>query len=303
VRITQGILTNSMLRNLNQSYTRLGSLQDQLATGKKITKPSDDPVVAMRGISYRGDLNNIEQYKRNIDEVNNYLDSTDIALDQATSALQRMRELTVQASNGVYTDDERANIAKEISQLREQLIDIGNSKVSGKYIFNGTQTTTPPLDRNNPGNPGANIDGATISIEVFDGVQIQSNTNGKALFGDNSATGGANLFGDITALIDDLNKAATAPGATIDSYLTKLDQNINSIVSARADVGARQNRVDLMESRLGNQEVFASRILSNNEDADIERVITDLKIQETVHRAALGVGARIVQPSLLDFLR
>jgi flagellar hook-associated protein 3 FlgL len=303
MRITQGILTNSMLRNLNNSYNRLDSIQNQLATGKKITKPSDDPVVAMRGISYRGDLNNIEQYQRNIAEVNNFLDSTDVALDQATSAIQRIRELTVNASNGVYTDAERKSIAAEINQLREQLIDVGNSKLSGKYIFNGTSTTTPPLDKNNPTNPGANINANSISIEVFDGVQIPVNANAKGLFGDNSATGGTNLFGDISALIDDLTGTAGAPGNDIDSYLTKLDVNLNNIISTRSDVGARQNRVELMEERLSSQEVFSSRILSDNEDANIEKVITDLTTQESVHRAALGVGARIIQPSLLDFLR
>ncbi|WP_246942746.1 flagellar hook-associated protein FlgL [Bacillus pinisoli] len=303
MRITQGILTNSMLRNLNQSFNRLDAIQNQLATGKKITKPSDDPVVAMRGISFRGDLNNIEQYQRNIAEVNNFLDSTDVALDQATSALQRIRELTVNASNGVYTNDERKSIAAEINQLREQLIDVGNSKVAGKYIFNGTSTTSPPLDKTNPNNPAANINTNPLSIEVFDGVQLQVNANAQGLFGDNSATGGTNLFGDISALIDDLNNAAGTPGNSIDSYLAKLDANINNIVSTRADVGARKNRVELMEERLMTQEVFSTRILSDNEDADLERVITDLTTQESVHRAALGVGARIVQPSLLDFLR
>jgi flagellar hook-associated protein 3 FlgL len=303
MRITQGILTNSMLRNLNNSYNRLDSIQNQLATGKKITKPSEDPVVAMRGISYRGDLNNIEQYQRNIAEVNNFLDSTDVALDQATGALQRIRELTVAASNGVNTDDEKKNIAMEISQLREQLIDVGNSKLAGKFIFNGTSTTTPPLDKTNPQNPGANINETAISIEVFDGVQIQVNSNAKGIFGDNSATGGTNLFGDISNLINDLNGDAGAPGNAIDSYLAKLDANINKMVSTRADIGARQNRVELMEERLGSQEVFSSRILSDNEDASIEKVITDLTTQESVHRAALGVGARIIQPSLLDFLR
>jgi flagellar hook-associated protein 3 FlgL len=303
MRITQGILTNSMLRNLNNSYNRLDSIQNQLATGKKITKPSDDPVVAMRGISYRGDLNNIEQYKRNINEVNNFLDSTDVALEQATSALQRIRELTVNASNGVYTDNERKSIALEINQLREQLIDVGNSKLAGKYIFNGTSTTTPPLDKNNPQVPGANINSTPLSMEVFDGVQLQVNANGESLFGDNSADGGTNLFGDLSALIDDLNNAAGAPGNVISSYLTKLDANLNNIVSTRADIGAKQNRVELMEDRLSKQEVFSTRILSNNEDADIEKVITDLTTQESVHRAALGVGARIIQPSLLDFLR
>jgi flagellar hook-associated protein 3 FlgL len=304
MRVTQSMLTNNMLRNLSASFQRMGKYQDQLATGKKITRPSDDPVVAMRGMGYRTDLGMIKQFQRNIGEVHNWLDSTDSALDQATNVLQRIRELVVQASNGVNTKDELNNIAMEISQLREQLIDIGNSKVGGRYIFNGVNTMTPPLDKSNPSDPASGgINNDPFLIEVFDGVKMQANTDGQKIFGDNSGTGGTNLFGDLEDLLLDLTSGAGAPGNSISSYLDKIQNNINNVLAVRADIGARQNRVELMESRLEQQEVFASRILSENEDADIERVITDLKMQESVHRAALGVGARIIQPTLLDFLR
>ena len=99
----------------------------------------------------------------------------------------------------------------------------------------------------------------------------------------------------------DPNNSSVKPD--IASFLGKLDTHMDNIVNARAELGARQNRIELMEDRIDFQEVTAKRMLSDNEDADIEQVITDLTSQESVHRAALSVGARIIQPSLMDFLR
>lgn len=288
MRVTQSMLSNNMLRNLSNSYTRLSKLQDQLSTQKKITRPSDDPVVAMLGLSYRTEVNRVEQYQRNIGEVRNWVDTTDEALDQAVQALQRIRELTVQASNGTYEASQRSFIAKEIEQLKEHLRDIGNTEVGGKYIFNGTKTNVRP--------DGVFADG-DIEIEVFNGIKIKVNTIGKDLFADMFENTGV-----LDRLINDLNDP-NVQDEDISKYIDEVQGVIDRFLAERANIGARQNRVELMEDRLGHQEVISKRILSENEDVDIEKVIVELTTQESIHRAALSVGARIIQPTLVDFLR
>src|SRR5690606_26090477 len=146
MRITQSMLTNNMLRNLSNSYERLGIYQDQLNTQKKITKPSDDPVVAIKGMRYRTDLNEIEQFQRNISEAYTWMEASDDAMDKMTQALQRVRELTVQGSTGTNGPDEKAKIAVEIEQLKEHIATIANTKIGNKYIFNGSNTTDAPID-------------------------------------------------------------------------------------------------------------------------------------------------------------
>jgi flagellar hook-associated protein 3 FlgL len=281
------MLSNNMLRNLSNSYSRLDKLQDQISTQKKFTKPSDDPVAAMMGMNYRTDLNRVQQYTRNIGEVRNWIDSTDDALDKGVLALQRIRELTVQASNGTLEGDQRKAIAEEVKQLKEHLQNIGDTQVGGKYIFNGNQTNVRPSEA------GTYASGS-IELEVFSGIKIQVNTEGSALFGDMLGA-----EGDIQKLITALETNDPAIG----DMLEKVDKNIDNFLSARALIGAKQNRVDLMEDRLSQQEVFSTRILSNNEDIDMEKAIIELTTQESVHRAALSVGARIIQPTLTDFLR
>ncbi|MBA2871317.1 flagellar hook-associated protein 3 FlgL [Anoxybacillus calidus] len=303
MRVTQGMLTGNMLRNLSASYARLGKYQDQLATGKKINRPSDDPVIAMKGMIYRTNLTEVEQYKRNFSEAYSWIENSDAALDKATQALQRIRELVVQASSDTYEASQRESIAQEIQQLTDHLVSIANTKVGDKYIFNGTDTLIQPVDLNvvPPKLPST----GEVKIELSKGIYISVNVDPTKVFNyDNTATtaNGNGLFSDLKFLNNDLNDA-TKSGKDINQYLGYIDKHINSLLSARAELGARLNRVELMEERIDQQEVIANRILSDNEDADIERVITDLKTQESVHRAALGVGARIIQPTLLDFLR
>ncbi|MFD5850699.1 flagellar hook-associated protein FlgL [Cytobacillus pseudoceanisediminis] len=286
MRVTQSMLSNNMLRNLSNSYSRLDKLQDQISTQKKFTKPSDDPVAAMMGMNYRTDLNRIHQYTRNIGEVRNWVDSTDDALDKGVLALQRIRELTLQASNGTLEGDQRKAVAEEVKQLKEHLQNIGDTQVGGKYIFNGNQTNVRPSE--------SGFQSGTIELEVFSGIKIPVNTEGKALFGDMLSDDG-----DIQKLITALESNDPAVGDMLES----IDKDIDNFLSARAQIGAKQNRVDLMEDRLSQQEVFSTRILSDNEDIDMEKAIIDLTTQESIHRAALSVGARIIQPTLTDFLR
>lgn len=292
MRVTQSMLSNNFLKNLNTSYAKMGKIQDQIASQKKINRPSDDPVIAMKGIGYRTNLQEVEQYKRNFSEAHNWIDNSDSALDEATQAMQRIREITTEAANGTLTDDQRANIAKEVSQLKDHLADIANTKVGNKYIFNGTDTTNKPVDLSqNP--PQVSTNTNPVKIELSKGVYIQVNSDSNKVFS-------KQFFDDLTSLENDLNSNNPT---NLDQYLSKLDSHIDNIVNERATIGARSNRIDLMEDRVGQQEVSATKMMSDNEDADMDKVITDLVNQESVQRAALGIGARIIQPTLLDFLR
>ncbi|MFJ7858078.1 flagellar hook-associated protein FlgL [Peribacillus sp. NPDC097206] len=292
MRVTQSMLTNNMLTNLSSSYEKLGKLQEQVSSQKKFSKPSDDPVAAMMGMGYRTNLNQIQQYKSNISEAENWINSTDDAITEAVSALQRIRELTVQGSNGTYEGKQLENIAEEVEQLNKHIISIGDTQIGGKYIFNGQNTNVKPSAS---ADANGNITYGTepINLEVFSGISIQINTDGSNMFGKALGENGS---------IQKTIKALTENG-DVGAMLGELDKTIDSFLSIQAQVGARQNRIELMTDRLSQQEVFATEILSKNEDVDIEKAIMNLTTQESVHSASLSIGAKIMQPSLLDFLR
>ncbi len=301
MRVTQSMLTSNSMRNLSSSYARMGQLQDQLATGKKITKPSDDPVVAMKGMFYRSNLTGIEQYKRNLSELYLWMDNSEAGIDQANQGLQRVRELTIQGKNGSLSDEDRKAVAAEIEQIKNDLVGVAETKVAGRYIFHGTDVGNSPMKDGSPADGSSpkvadNLTSGIIdgyNIEVSQGVSLKANVNP------------ANVFSQkLFDTVQNIQKALESGDASgLDTELGNLDGVMETLSAERSELGARYNRLEMVDDRLAQQEVTSNRILSDNEDADIERVITDLKTQESVHRAALSVGARIIQPTLMDFLR
>lgn len=287
------MLSNNLLRNLTSSSGQMNKYMDQLYTGKKITKPSDDPMIAMKGVSYRSELARIEQFERNSSEANSWLDNTDASIDQANHAMQRLRELAVKASNGTNSKDEYQSIVQEAKQLKEHLVEIANTNVNGKYIFNGTNSDTAPVTTNENGDITADFADDDVLIEVSNGITVKANINGSTVFGENGG-----LFKAVDNFINRLDSEED-----IEKSIGELDTSIESIVDSRAEIGARMNRLELVENRLADQKIVTTKTLSDNEDVDFAEAITNLITQESLHRAALSAGSRIIQPSLVDFLR
>lgn len=304
MRVTQSMLSNNMLLNLNNSYGKMSKLQDQITSGSKITRPSDDPVVAVKGMGYRRDLGKVEQYTRNMNEVNNWLDTSDESLNQVGEQMKKVRELVIQAANDTNTPDERAKIKSEIDQIQKQLQDVANTKIGDRYIFSGTKTGQPLFINGTLNN--ANVNSEDVKIEVYEGIEMKVNTAGVDLFKSVD-----DMMSKISGLLDP-NRIPLATSEEISSTLGGVTSNSttddittmhNKILEAQADVGARQNRVELMENRLSIREISVTKQLSNNEDVDYSKAITEMVTSESIHQAALSVGAKIIQQSLVDFIR
>lgn len=315
MRVTQSMLSNNMLLNLNNSYGKMSKLQDQITSGSKITRPSDDPVIAVKGMGYRRDLGQVEQYTRNMNEVNNWIDTTDESLNQVGEQMKRVRELVIQAANDTNTADDRAKIKTEIDQIRQQIQDVGNTKIADRYIFSGTNTSKPLFVEATPPNsdgikiinPDINAPNGDVEIEVYDGIQMKVNTPGAELFQNID-----DMMGKISDLLDPNRAGGPATGEEIGNALGGVAEQSkgdditamhNKILEAQADVGARQNRVELMENRLSIREVSVTKQMSDNEDVDYAKAITEMITQNSIHQAALSVGAQIIQQTLVDFIR
>ncbi|PID05005.1 MULTISPECIES: flagellar hook-associated protein FlgL [unclassified Sporosarcina] len=296
MRVTQSMLSQNMLRNLSSSYNNMGKLQEQLNTGKKVTRPSDDPVVVMKGMGYGMQVDKVEQFQKNMGEVNNWLDSSDDALDGVGQVLHRLKELATNASNtGTMTETDRKAIETEIGQLREHLQDMANTKVGDKHIFSGSMTDQPLFNKDKGTFEDGDSFSKNVEIEVFDGISLRVSTDV------------SKMFKDIDTMLDKVKDltatGSTATGESFGKLINDIDSHMDVVLSKRADVGARSNRAELMHNRLEMQEGAAKKQRSQNEDVDYEKTITDLITSESIHRATLSVGARIMQPSLMDFLR
>jgi flagellar hook-associated protein 3 FlgL len=201
----------------------------------------------------------------------------------------------VASGNGGLGADSLQAMAEEIAEIKDHLGNVANQTVGGRYIFAGTDTLTPPYDA--AAGKFTNTNSSEILLEVNKGIRLPINVVGQTVF-NKAGSDGQNVFDLLQSVVDDLNN-----GTPVNGKLGNIDEQIDNLLAERATVGARVNRIELVQGRLQNEELNVTKLLSDNEDADVAQVITELKMQENVHRAALGAGSRIIQPTLLDFLR
>ncbi len=340
MRITNNMLIKNMMSNLNSNLNRMDKVQKQLSSGKKFSLPSDDPIGVSKSLKLHTDVSKIEQYKRNLNDAKSWLEITEDSIAQVGEVLQRARELTVQGSNGTNSEGDLKAISAEIGQLKDELVKVANTTYAGRSIFTGFKTNAPLLDDDGnykltnlelgagtfSDNKLSDDEISTYNVGVADTVVI--NTVGISIFGkvdgpmddgnfdatevngysvdktndtsDNSTADKSYLI----AMFDELENAMdTSDTDTIKGSLDRIDNVMENLLSVRAEIGAKENRLELTENRLEEQTVNFTELLSNNEDVDMSEVIMDLKIEENVYRASLSAGAKIIQPSLLDFLR
>ncbi|NLX64567.1 MAG: flagellar hook-associated protein FlgL [Clostridiaceae bacterium] len=303
MRITNNMLINNMMYNLSSNLLRTQKYLNQLATGKKISLPSDDPIVASKALKLRTDVAEISQFKRNTDDALNWMDITEATLSQMTELLHRAKELTVQAANGTNTDEDVFKIREEMAELKTQLISLANATYAGRYIFSGYKTDKPLL--NEDGTFNIDVDNSEqIKFEIGIGDEININVPGSDLFNRTVTTATA---GSKSEFIDTFDKILSALEADdkdqLSSLLGDLDDELNNLLRVRAGLGARMNRVELTAGRLEDDYINFTRLMSKNEDVDIAEAIMNLQNEENVYRASLATGARVIQPSLVDFLK
>ncbi|MGO4269127.1 flagellar hook-associated protein FlgL [Paenibacillus sp. TAF58] len=290
------MMNTQLLTNLNSNLKRLDNLQNQLATGRQINKPSDDPVGISFSMRYRSEISSNDQYQKNADSASSWLDYSDTILNQAGDVIHRVRELAVQGANGTNPPEALDAINSEMKQLYGQLVQIGNSQFNGKYVFNGQTTDVKPYTEATADKDFT--DTGDIQFEVGVGSKLAVNITGDAVFG--SPASPDNAFAVIKKIMDNLS-SGNYQG--VSDSIGLLDSRTDTFLEKRADIGAKQNRIDLTTNRLKDTGVNITSLLSKTEDADMAKVITQLKTDENVYEASLSTGSKIIRPSLLDFLK
>ncbi|NLN41114.1 MAG: flagellar hook-associated protein FlgL [Clostridiales bacterium] len=317
MRVTNSMMISQLMKNLNRNLKRIENHQYQLATGKKIVKPSQDPVGNTRSLQARTELSKIEQYIKNVEDAKAWLVEAETALDEINSLIVRAYELTVDAANDSKTPEDRQAIAKEIDQLMKQLLEAANSSYAGRSVFGGYNTAEKPFEvreidgqmfllyngeeianlSDPDSQPDVNVVLEKIEFEVGAGVKMDIATPGPEVLG----TGNDNLYAVFYGLFQALNDGTNTD--RISEYIGKLQDQQQHILSQLAEVGGKTNRLDLIKTRLEADELNYTSIKSHVEDVDHEKVIMEFMMAEIVYRSSLAVGARIIQPTLVDFLR
>ncbi|WP_378950666.1 flagellar hook-associated protein FlgL [Pelosinus sp. sgz500959] len=302
MRITNNTMTYNFLNSLTKNLEKESKIQEQLADGKIIHRPSDDPIKAVRSLRNNTSLSVNTQYTQNAKDAQSWMQTTDGAMSDLSSIMTSIKEKVVQASNG--TNDQQAvqAIGTDIDGLINQIVNIGNTKIGDRYIFAGQKDKTTPFVRSGD---VVTYDGDLnkISMPLQPGMvspnQDSVNLTGKDVFG----SGGTEILNNLLEIKQHLMSGTSADQQWLSSTgLANLDTDHASILQAQTALGSRMSMYEMAGNMLEGNNTIITQDLASNEDLDIPKAVTDLKTSETVYQTALQAAAKIMQVSLADFL-
>jgi flagellar hook-associated protein 3 FlgL len=298
MRITQKAISQTALQGLNRNLTQLGKLQEQLTSGKVVSRPSDSPTAVNRSMQIRKDQAATAQHARNISDAQSWMETTDTALTSMVAQVRRVRDLTVQAANdGAMTTEARTAISAEVAALRDSLLGLANENVDGRPVFGGATSGTKAYEADGTWVGVGSADGTgvvPIKRRISNDEQVRIDTTGPEAFG----PPGSDLFTVVGKIAADVGA-----GVSVQDDLTDLDAAIDRLLTAASTVGARAARVDNAAQVNTDRSLALKKQLTNVEDVDLPKTIMQLQFQQTGYQAALQATAQVIQPSLADFLR
>jgi flagellar hook-associated protein 3 FlgL len=292
-RVTESSIHTRVLANLQRSIQRGEKIQEQLSSGKQINRPSDSPNGTMQSMQLRGETRANAQYMRSADDGTGWLGSLDGTLNSASTLVQRARSLTVQGLNaGAGSSESRAALSTELDQIRTSMIGYANTTYLGRPVFGGT--TTQPVAYDAGGTFVGNTDPVNRTIGPNSSIRVDADAT-KA-FGSGA--------GSVFAVLDDISKALTNNDMdAVSAGMKSLDAAADNLKNTLSDVGARYNRVSQMKQSAQDRLLDVTAQLSEVEDVDLPKTIMEMQLQQTSYQAALAASAKVIQPSLIDFLR
>lgn len=292
-RVTESSIHTRVLSNLQRNIAKGQKIQEQLSSGKQINRPSDSPTGTVTSMQLRGESRATQQYSRNADDGLGWLSTLDSTLTSASSLVNRARDLTVQGlSSGSSTAQSNDALASEIDQIKSSLIGYANTKYLDRPVFGGTTSGDTAYD-----GTGSYIgDTGQTTRTVGANVKIRVDANGPDAFG----AGETQLFTVLQNISDNIRSGDTD---ALDDNLKKLDTAGDLLKNTLSDIGARYNRVTQMKQSAQDRLLSVTSQLSDVEDVDLPKAIMDMQLQQTSYQAALAASAKVIQPSLIDFLR
>jgi flagellar hook-associated protein 3 FlgL len=292
-RVTESSIHTAVLANLQRSIQKGQKIQEQLSSGKQINRPSDSPTGTVTAMQLRGDVRVSQQYSRNADDGMGWLNTIDSTLTNTSTLVNRVRDLTVQGlSSGSNDAQSNQALAVEVDQIKQSLIGYSNTQYLGRPIFGGTTTGETAYDAT-----GAYVgDAGQTTRTVGQNSKVRVDATGPEAFG----TGDTQLFTVLQGISDSIR---SGDSDALNANLKKLDTASDLMKNTLSDVGARYNRIDQMKQSAQDRLLSVTSQLSDVEDVDLPKTIMDMQLQQTAYQAALAASAKVIQPSLIDYLR
>lgn len=299
MRISTQTFFDNGAQRITDAQASLSRTQQQIASGRRILSPSDDPVAAARALVVTQSQALNTQYGTNRGYAKDALTSIDGTLASVTNLIQDVRTTAISAGNGLLNDAERASMATELQGRLDQLIGLANATDGqGNYLFSGFQTATPPFVQT-AGGVQYQGDQGQRQIQVDAARKMTVGVPGQAIF----QGGGQDLFKTLNDLITQLNTPGTAGlSAALNTATGNLDLALNNVSSVRAAVGTRMQELDSLDSAGADKGLQYSQTLSTLQDVDYTQAVTELSKQQLTLEAAQKSFAQTSSLSLFQYL-
>lgn len=306
MRITPAMISTQVAADLDRTLSAMTKQQELISSGRRMASPSDDPAAAAQALVTRSRQAAIDQYQKNIANARDALGTADSTVRSVVEVLTRVRELGVQGANDTNDALSRQATASEVNQSLESLVALANSRgPRGAAVFGGQETVADPytVTRDSNGNITAvtvnprGIDGST-PVEVGENLTVPTSLSGTTVFG--APTDTTYAFNVLIRLRDALN---TNDAATVQGSLNDLGALVDRATLSSTDVGTRLGWLDTLDQRSQDQSVVQAGALSRLEDLDLVQAIQTLQALQTAYNNGIGSGAKLLQQSLLDFLK
>jgi flagellar hook-associated protein 3 FlgL len=303
MRVTQNITASTFISYIHQHAENLLKTQQQIASQKRINKSSDDPIGMGQVLGYRTNLATTDQYQQNIGLGVTRLEFSEVTLDLISDLVDTTRRLAADYSGSTLSVATRQSLALQVKDLYDQVMQLANSKLNGNHIFSGHAVNTPPFTRDANFNAIYNGDDGEFRLMVSDNVEVNIVADGRKIFQD-AANGGINIFDELKNLIDGLeNPDPIAGSAQIEATVDRLQDGRNQINSRRSEYSPVLYRLQATDDYMTNLRPKVEAAMAALEQADITKSVVELQSLELAYETTIATAGRIIQPSLLDFLR
>ena len=306
MRITQSMLSNNYMNGLNKSAVNLDKAFRQMSAEKRIFRLSDDPIGMGTSLVARAQLKKMEQYTNNIHDAKSWLDATESSLSIINETIKDAYVRTVNMANGANSQSDREAVASELEQLRDQVVSQLNSQYGERFIFGGYNVGIKPFEYN-AGEllyNGINIEDLTeieiaqeqrLSYEIGMGEIMEVSVTGP----DFLLHGGTNLIATFDKTINELRNPSNPSELNVNVFLEAQDE----IVREMQQIGGKQNRLDLVLDKYDKDGFNLAGVVSRIEDMSLDEASIEFAKAQSLYQASLAIGAKLMQPSLLDYLR
>lgn len=290
MRVTNKMMADNITAQLFRQTELMAKTQEQIVTGKKINRASDDPSGISSVLSYRKSIASLDQYNQNISNAKLNIDTVDNVLEMVSDQLNEAKQIAYDTE-----PSKRAEMAEQVAAIRDQVLQMANYQVGGRYLFAGDATDTQPY---NSTTWLYNGDAGTRDTVIGDNMQVNVTADGQSIFGPNTA----NVFDILNNLEAALTASPVVP-TDITDQISNLQNAVDRITTIRARNAGVYKRLEATANHYDYFKVNLQTMLSKTEDADTAEAIINFQVQQTTYESTLSTSAMILQKSLIDFLQ